>query len=67
MLIMEGVTTLGPSPVGFPPKQQGLATTNEVLFGNMLYFSADRTTAPLLTLITPLSTAPFMRAASAAG
>ncbi|TNN77132.1 hypothetical protein EYF80_012601 [Liparis tanakae] len=45
------VTTLGPSPVGFPSKHQGFVKT-KVRFRNMLYVfqEADHTTAPLLTL-----------------
>jgi len=44
------VTASGPSPVGFPPKQQRFDATQERL-DNILYSApADRTTAPLLTL-----------------
>jgi len=43
------VTAPRPSPVGFPPKHQRFDNTN-VLFGNIFYFPAGRTTASLLIL-----------------
>jgi len=54
-LLFVGVTGFWPSPVGFPQKLQGLATTNEVPLNNMFYlYHTQQTARPLLTwLPTP--------------